>query len=179
MQFKKVAIQGLIEIYPAIFEDDRGLFFESFHSEKFQEAGIKENFIQSNQSFSKKGVLRGLHFQRVPFAQGKLVRVISGQVLDIAVDLRKESPTFGQYHKCLLSAKENNMLYIPDGFAHGFAALEDSIFFYMCTNVYNKDSEDGIIWNDSDLNIDWGIDNPIISDKDLILSPFAELKKTL
>ncbi|WP_215238354.1 dTDP-4-dehydrorhamnose 3,5-epimerase [Dyadobacter helix] len=175
MHIRETSISGLIEFTPRIFEDERGLFFESFNSASFEQYGLPTNFVQDNQSFSKKGVVRGLHFQNAPFAQGKLVRVISGRVLDVAVDIRPESPTFGKYEVFELTGERNNMAYIPEGFAHGFAALEDSIFSYKCTNVYNKQSESGILWNDPSLNIDWGVANPIVSEKDLLLPTFKSL----
>ena len=166
MQVRQTAIEGLIELIPRIFEDERGHFFESYNKPLFVSLGLPMDFVQDNQSFSVKGVLRGLHMQNAPFAQGKLVRVLTGQVLDVAVDLRPDSPTFGQYETFLLDARLANMAYIPEGFAHGFVALEDSIFSYKCTNVYNKASETGILWSDPDLNINWGVSNPIISEKD-------------
>lgn len=172
MQIRKTSIEGLVEIFPRVFEDERGFFFESFNEEAFRKEGLPVNFVQDNQSFSVKGVLRGLHFQKAPFAQGKLVRVIAGRVLDVAVDIRPESPTFGKYEIFDLMASKNNMAYVPEGFAHGFVALEDSIFSYKCTNLYSKVSESGIIWNDPDLNIDWGIQQPIVSEKDLVLPRF-------
>lgn len=175
MQVRQTAIEGLIELIPRIFEDERGYFFESYNKPLFTSLGLPVEFVQDNQSFSVKGVLRGLHMQNEPFAQGKLVRVISGQVLDVAVDLRPGSPTFGQHETFLLDAKLANMAYIPEGFAHGFVALEDSIFSYKCTNVYHKASESGIIWNDPDLNIDWGVSNPIVSEKDQELKPLREV----
>ncbi len=175
MQIRKTAIDGLVELIPRIFEDERGLFFESFNADIFEKLGLPKNFVQDNQSFSKKGVVRGLHFQNAPCAQGKLVRVVSGRVLDVAVDIRPESPTFGQYEIFELSAELNNMAYLPEGFAHGFAALEDSIFSYKCTNVYNKECESGILWNDPELNIDWGVANPIVSEKDIVLPTFKQL----
>ncbi|WP_460945505.1 dTDP-4-dehydrorhamnose 3,5-epimerase [Spirosoma daeguense] len=175
MQVRQTAIEGLIELIPTVFEDERGHFFESYNKSLFASLGLTMDFVQDNQSFSVKGVLRGLHMQNEPFAQGKLVRVITGQVLDIAVDLRPDSPTFGQYEAFLLDAKIANMAYIPEGFAHGFVALEDSVFSYKCTNVYNKASESGIIWNDPDLNIDWGVQNPIVSGKDQQLKPLREV----
>jgi dTDP-4-dehydrorhamnose 3,5-epimerase len=175
MQIRKTSIEGLVEIFPRIFEDERGAFFESYNEEAFQRNGLPTNFVQDNQSFSVKGVLRGLHFQNAPFAQGKLVRVIVGRVIDVAVDIRPESPTFGHYELFELSAEKNNMAYIPEGFAHGFAAVEDSVFSYKCTNLYNKACESGIIWNDPTLNIDWGVSNPIVSDKDQQLSTFHAL----
>lgn len=175
MQVRQTAIEGLIELIPRIFEDERGYFFESYNKPLFTSLGLPVEFVQDNQSFSVKGVLRGLHMQNEPFAQGKLVRVISGQVLDVAVDLRTGSPTFGQYETFLLDAKLANMAFIPEGFAHGFVALEDSIFSYKCTKVYNKESESGILWNDPDLNIDWGVANPIVSEKDQELRPLREV----
>jgi dTDP-4-dehydrorhamnose 3,5-epimerase len=175
MEFKSTTIEGLIEIYPRIFKDDRGHFFESYQREVFTKNGIPFEFVQDNQSFSTAGVLRGLHFQNEPFAQGKLVRVITGKVIDIAVDIRPNSPTFGKYESFILDAALQNMVYIPEGFAHGFAALEDSIFSYKCTNNYNKPAEGGIIWNDPDLNIDWGIENPNVSEKDILLPTFKQL----
>lgn len=175
MEFRKTSIEGLIEIYPKIFGDARGHFFESYRQDIFAQNGIPCQFVQDNQSFSTAGVLRGLHFQNSPFAQGKLVRVVTGKVIDVAVDIRPNSPTFGKYQKFTLDASLQNMVYIPEGFAHGFAALEDSIFSYKCTNNYNKASEGGIIWNDPDLNIDWGIKNPNVSEKDLELTTFKDL----
>ncbi len=175
MEFRKTSIEGLIEIYPKVFGDARGHFFESYREDLFFQNGIPFKFVQDNQSFSTAGVLRGLHFQNSPFAQGKLVRVIIGKVIDVAVDIRPNSPTFGKYEKFVLDAKLQNMVYIPEGFAHGFAALEDSIFSYKCTNNYNKASEGGIIWNDNDLNIDWCIEHPNVSEKDLELPNFKDL----
>jgi len=175
MQIRETSLPGLVEIFPRVFEDERGAFFESYNQDIFASLGLPTNFCHDNQSFSTKGVLRGLHFQNAPFAQGKLVRVISGKVLDIAVDIRPDSPTFGRYESFLLDAKKNNMAYIPEGFAHGFVALEDSIFSYKCTNLYHKASESGIIWNDPDLNIDWGISDPLVSAKDQQLASFRSL----
>lgn len=175
MEFRKTSIEGLIEIFPRIFGDERGYFLESYHKQAFSDNGIPFDFVQDNQSLSSAGVLRGLHFQREPHAQGKLVRVIMGKVLDVAVDLRPGSPTFGKHEKFLLDAKTQNMVYIPAGFAHGFLALEQCLFTYKCTNFYNKASEGGIIWNDPDLAIDWGIENPNISQKDLELPQFKDI----
>ncbi|QKZ12411.1 dTDP-4-dehydrorhamnose 3,5-epimerase [Spirosoma sp. KUDC1026] len=175
MQVRKTSIEGLVELIPRLFEDERGYFFESYNKPLFTSLGLPMDFVQDNQSFSVKGVLRGLHMQHEPFAQGKLVRVITGQVLDIAVDVRPDSPTFGQYETFLLDASIANMAYIPEGFAHGFVALQDSIFSYKCTNVYNKASESGIRWDDPDLNIDWGINDPIVSEKDQELKFLREV----
>lgn len=177
MKITTTPIQGLLEIEPAVFGDDRGYFYESYNREKFFEAGIDHEFVQDNQSLSSKGVLRGLHFQNPPFAQGKLVRVISGSVLDVAVDIRKESPTYGQYHSVVLSGENKKMFWIPPGFAHGFLTLEDNtIFAYKCTNLYNKESEGAVKWDDSDLGINWGIENPNVSEKDINAPAFSELK---
>lgn len=173
MNFIETEIEGLIIVEPRVFKDDRGYFFESFNKNSFQNFGIDEQFVQDNQSLSQKGVLRGLHFQKPPFAQAKLVSVIKGTVLDVAVDLRKSSKTYGKHFSITLSEQNKTMLFIPAGFAHGFACLEDNtIFSYKCSNVYNKDSEDAILWNDVDLNIDWTFKNPILSEKDLKAQEF-------
>jgi dTDP-4-dehydrorhamnose 3,5-epimerase len=179
MNFIKGEIEGLIEIQPRIFEDDRGLFFESYNKKVFEDNGLFENFVQDNQSLSVSGVLRGLHFQNPPFAQGKLVSVSKGRVLDVAVDIRKDSSTFGKYQLFELDDRKRNMVYIPAGFAHGFLAIEESIFCYKCTNLYNKQSEGGIRWDDPDLNINWGVRNPIVSEKDTDLPTFSQLTKSL
>jgi dTDP-4-dehydrorhamnose 3,5-epimerase len=160
-------IEGLIEIIPKKFQDERGYFFESYNQNEFKKIGIIDNFTQDNQSFSKSGVIRGLHLQKSPFQQSKLVRVLSGKVLDVAIDVRKDSKTYGQYIIIEVSSEKNNMVYIPKGFAHGFVTLEDSIFSYKCSNIYNKESEVSINPLDNYLNINWTIDNPIISEKDL------------
>ncbi|GLU53000.1 dTDP-4-dehydrorhamnose 3,5-epimerase [Dyadobacter frigoris] len=175
MQIRETSIAGLVEIIPRVFQDDRGFFFESYNEELFKKLGLPTNFVQDNQSFSIKGVVRGLHFQNAPFAQGKLVRVISGRVLDVAVDIRPDSPTFGKHEVFELRSDTNNMAYVPEGFAHGFVALEDSVFSYKCTNIYNKGAESGLLWNDPDLGIDWGVENPIVSEKDIILPSFKTL----
>ena len=168
MQFIETDLKGLFVIQPKVFEDSRGYFFESFNQKEFKNnTGLNINFLQDNQSKSSKNVLRGLHFQNPPHQQGKLVRVLNGSVLDIAVDIRKKSTTYGQHFKIILSNNDFKMLYIPEGFAHGFLTLEDNtIFSYKCTDFYHKEAEDCIIWNDIDLDIDWGIKEPIISEKD-------------
>lgn len=167
MEIKNTFLQGLLIIEPKVFEDNRGYFFESYNQNEFSKCGITDCFIQDNQSISDKNVLRGLHFQNPPFAQGKLVRVLSGAVLDVVVDIRKNSPTFGKHFKQLLSETNKVMLWIPPGFAHGFLTLEDkTVFFYKCTQFYNKASEASILWNDPKLAIDWEIENPIVSEKD-------------
>ncbi len=167
---KTFEIEGLLLIKPRIFEDDRGFFYESFNETKYNEIlGSEIQFVQDNISISKKNVLRGLHFQKPPFAQGKLVTVLRGSVIDVAVDLREKSETYGQYQ--LVELSENNKLqfWIPAGFAHGFCSLEDdTIFSYKCSNYYSPQHEETIMWNDTDLAIDWKIINPIVSDKDKI-----------
>ena len=175
MQVIKKSLQGLIEIIPTVYKDERGYFFETYNQQVFETHGLPTHFVQDNQSFSKKGVVRGLHFQREPFAQGKLVRVVMGRVIDSAVDIRPDSPTFGQYEAVELDAERGNLFYLPEGFAHGFVALEDSIFFYKCTNLYNKASEGGIIWDDPTIKIDWQISSPIVSEKDLLLPRFDQI----
>ena len=177
MKIIKTEIEGLLIIKPRIFEDDRGYFFESWSKAAFENAGLDINFVQDNQSFSSKGVVRGLHFQNPPFAQGKLVRVLKGSALDVAVDIRKNSPTYGKHVSVLLSGKNKTMFWIPPGFAHGFSTLEDNtIFSYKCSGVYNKESEGSLMWNDTDLNIDWQIKSPIISEKDQNSELFANFK---
>lgn len=173
MEVRELGPKGLIEIKPSVFSDSRGYFFESFNESRYREFGLELPFVQDNQSFSVKGVIRGLHFQKPPYEQGKLVRVIQGRVLDVVLDLRSGSATFGQVTQLVLSAEENNMLYIPPGFAHGFSALEDAIFQYKCTSLYHPASEGGINPLDPDLKIDWQVSNPIVSDKDLRLMPYA------
>jgi dTDP-4-dehydrorhamnose 3,5-epimerase len=167
MEVVKTGIADLVIIKPTVFEDYRGYFFESYNKELFLRHGIDQNFVQDNESMSAKGVLRGLHFQKPPFTQGKLVRVMRGSVLDVAVDIRKNSPTCGQWASVELSQENKWMYWVPPGFAHGFVTLEDhTIFFYKCTNVYNKQSEGSIAWNDPDLNIAWQITDPILAEKD-------------
>lgn len=168
MVITECKIKGLFIIEPRLFEDSRGMFYETFNEKIFNEkTGLNISFCQDNESISKKNVLRGLHFQNPPYAQGKLVRVVAGRVLDIAVDIRKSSPTYGQYELIELSDKNKLQFYIPPGFAHGFVALEDnSIFSYKCTNYYSPVSERTIQWNDPNLSINWEVKNPIISEKD-------------
>ncbi len=178
MKITEAPIKGLLIVEPRVFRDSRGYFFESFHKKKFNEAnGRNIDFVQDNQSMSAKGVLRGLHFQNPPFAQGKLVSVVQGSVLDVAVDLRKDSPSYGQHFSIELSGTNNLAFWIPEGFAHGFVALEnDTIFSYKCTNFYHPESEDAIIWNDGDLDIKWPVTNPIVSEKDLEAQSFSNFE---
>lgn len=162
---------------PKVFEDARGYFFESFKQEHFINKGLNYNFIQDNESYSQKGVLRGLHYQIGDAAQAKLVRVVKGAVLDVIVDIRPNSKTFGQHYKVVLSGENKWQLLAPRGFAHGFLVLEDNtIFAYKCDNIYNKEAERGIIYNDETLSIDWGISEKelLLSEKDLVLPTFKE-----
>ncbi len=169
MKITKTAIDGVVIIEPQVFEDERGYFFESYNQAKMEEAGLHYNFIQDNQSKSCYGTVRGIHFQKGEFAQAKLVRVLEGVVLDVAVDLRKNSPTFGKYVAVELSAENKKQLMIPRGFGHGFSVLsKTAVFAYKCDNVYNKASEGGIRFDDADIGVDWKI-NPkdaILSEKD-------------
>lgn len=169
MEVIKTNIEGVIIVEPRIFKDGRGYFFESFSQREFEEKGCKTTFVQDNESKSSYGVVRGLHFQKPPFAQSKLVRVIKGAVLDVAVDIRKDSPTFGQYVSVELTGENHRQFFIPRGFAHGFSVLsEEVIFQYKCDNFYSPQSEGAIAWNDSDLNIDWRIpvEEVVLSEKD-------------
>lgn len=167
------ALNGVLLIKPRIFSDDRGYFYESWSKDAFLKEGINLEFVQDNQSLSCKGTLRGLHFQNPPFAQGKLVRVIQGAVLDVAVDIRKSSPTYGEHFSAVLSGENHLQMWIPPGFAHGFLALEEgTVFAYKCTNGYNKASEGSLRWNDPTLKISWGIESPLISDKDAVAPLF-------
>ncbi len=168
MEIIETELKGLFVLKPKVFEDERGYFFESYSKKLFNEAGLDIDFVQDNQSLSQKGVLRGLHFQNPPHAQGKLVRVISGSVLDVVVDIRKDSKTYGKWYGLELTEKNKWMMYVPPGFAHGFLTLENNtVFSYKCTNFYNKASEDCLLWNDKDININWNFDKPLLSAKDL------------
>jgi dTDP-4-dehydrorhamnose 3,5-epimerase len=177
MEFEKLEIEGLVIIKPKVFADDRGFFMESYKKSAFEENGIFIDFVQDNHSKSTKGVLRGLHFQREPYAQDKLVRVTQGEVFDVAVDLRKDSPTFGKWHGVHLSAENKVMFLIPKGFAHGFMVLsENAEFEYKVSNVYNKESDGGLLWNDMDIGINWPIEGePILSEKDKIQPTLKDL----
>lgn len=176
MQVLETMIPGLLELVPTVFGDHRGYFFESYNKEAFYNIGIEDEFVQDNQSLSNRGVLRGLHFQNPPYAQGKLVRVLAGAVLDVVVDIRRGSPTYGQHHKVMLSGENKVMFWIPPGFAHGFLTLEDqTIFSYKCTALYRPRSEGSVLWNDPALNIDWSIAEPKLSEKDLKARPLSEL----
>jgi dTDP-4-dehydrorhamnose 3,5-epimerase len=175
MTIEKTFIDDLLIITPAVFEDERGYFFESYNKKKLSDLGINIDFVQDNQSFSQKGTLRGLHYQNPPFAQTKLVRVLQGEIIDVAVDLRKNSATFGKHFAILLSAENKKQLLIPQGFAHGFSVLsETASVMYKCDQYYNKASEGGIRYDDATLNIDWGmaLENAIVSEKDVVLPNF-------
>lgn len=179
MKFKETNLKGCYIIEPTIFKDDRGLFYESYQKDEFEkQLGERFDFVQDNVSVSKKGVLRGLHFQKGVHAQAKLVQVLKGEALDVVVDLRKDSTTFGQHFKAILSEQDYSSLFIPKGMAHGFLAMtEDVVFTYKCDNYYNPEAEGGIFYNDLDLNIDWEIpaDKAILSKKDLSLPALKDL----
>ena len=178
MTIKETKLKGCFVLEPNVFNDNRGYFFESFNKNTFEKfIGQKINFVQDNQSHSVFGVVRALHYQRGNYAQAKLVRVISGTVLDVAVDIRKNSPTFGEHISIELSAENKKQLFIPKGFAHGFVTISETAeFFYKCDNYYNKESEGGIIYNDIDLTIDWKLapNSMIVSDKDILLPRFKK-----
>jgi dTDP-4-dehydrorhamnose 3,5-epimerase len=176
MNVEQTVIKDLLVINPVVFEDSRGYFFEAYNQAKFEQNGIAYEFIQDNQSFSKRGVIRGLHLQDKPFAQAKLVRVLQGEILDVAVDLRKNSPTYGQHFSVVLSAENKKQLMVPHGFAHGFSVLsETASVLYKVDQVYHKESERGIRYDDPALGIDWKVrpEEIIVSEKDLVLPDFA------
>jgi dTDP-4-dehydrorhamnose 3,5-epimerase len=177
MPFHKTDIAGLVVVEPKVFEDSRGYFFEAYNQTVFQENGIMQQFVQDNQSKSSYGVIRGLHYQLNPNAQAKLVRVLEGRILDVAVDIRKGSPTYGQHFSIELSADNKKQLLLPAGFAHGFSVLSEiAIVLYKCDAFYSKQSEAGIRFDDADLNIDWKVDasKAIVSEQDLVLPSFKE-----
>ena len=177
MNIETTPIQDLVILNPTVFEDARGYFFEAYNQNVLIAEGIQINFVQDNQSFSKRGTLRGLHYQNPPFAQTKLVRVLEGEIVDVAIDLRKDSPTYGQHFALRLSAENKKQLLIPQGFAHGFSVIsETATVLYKCDQFYNKASEGGIRFDDPALNIDWGIDlkAAIVSEKDQILPLFTD-----
>ncbi len=177
MPFQPTDFPGLWVFEPRVFEDPRGYFFESYNQRTFDAAGIDCKFVQDNQSRSSRGVLRGLHYQHEPMAQCKLVRVIAGEVLDVAVDIRKGSPLYGKSFRIRLSAENRKQVFIPCGFAHGFVVLSDHAdVIYKCDNYYSKEHESGILFSDPDLNVDWGVDlsHVLVSDRDRALPPFAK-----
>jgi dTDP-4-dehydrorhamnose 3,5-epimerase len=175
MEIRELPLAGLRLIEPARFEDPRGYFFEAYHHRKLRDAGFSETFVQDNVSFSIRNVLRGLHFQ-YPAWQGKLVTCLRGEIFDVAVDLRRDSPTFGRWHGEVLSEQNHRQLYIPQGFAHGFGVLSDeALVSYKCTEYYSPSDEQTLIWNDPAVGIDWPIQDPMLSDKDAKGKPLAEL----
>ena len=175
--FIKTRINGLVIIEPSVYPDERGFFMESYSKKVFVENGIDVEFVQDNHSRSTKDVLRGLHFQKPPFAQDKLIRCTQGEVLDIAVDIRDNSPTFGQYESVLLSEENKKMFFIPKGFAHGFLVLSNTADFqYKCSNFYNKESEGGLLYNDPEVKINWPQTNLILSEKDKLWPTLSEIK---
>lgn len=179
MKFSKAIIPGIVVIEPTVLSDKRGYFLESFNKNEFEKAIGKVSFVQDNESRSSKGVLRGLHYQKPPFAQAKLVRCIEGEILDIAVDIRKDSPTYGLYHSDVLSSENKKQLFIPRGFAHGFVVLSEyAVFAYKVDNTYAPDCEAGILWNDKELGVEWGVNEKeiFISEKDDQLPLFSEFK---
>jgi len=179
MKFEELELKDLILITPNVFGDERGFFMETYNKNAFITAGLNEEFVQDNHSKSSAGVLRGLHFQQHPYAQGKLVRATKGSIWDVVVDLRKNSPTYKKVAKVFLDDKDKRMLYVPIGFAHGFVSIEDCEVQYKCTNLYHKASEGGIRWDDPQLNIDWGIGNPVVSTKDQELPYLEEIESRI
>ncbi len=178
LEIIKTEIDGLLVLKTKVFADGRGYFFESYNKVLFDEVGINYEFVQDNISKSKRGTVRGLHYQIGKKAQGKLCKVICGKVIDVAVDVRFGSPTFGKYFSCELSEENHNQLWIPPGFAHGFSVLSDeAIFSYKCTELYSKEHERAIVFNDPDLKIDWKVENPIVSEKDLKAPLFRDIQK--
>ena len=178
MKVEKTFIPGLLVVEPDFFPDNRGFFFESFNKEKYKDAGIAFEFVQDNLSKSTKNTVRGLHYQAGEFAQGKLCQVITGAVIDVALDVRFGSPTFGKYFSVELSGENHKQIWIPPGFAHGFSVLSDeAIFSYKCTAKYDKSSERSILYNDPALGIEWMVETPIVSDKDLKAKRFAEIER--
>lgn len=176
MKIIETDIDGVLVIEPDFFPDARGFFFESYNKKKYEDAGLNFNFVQDNISKSQKGTIRGLHYQVGEFAQGKLCQVITGSVLDVAVDIRFGSPTLGKHFSVELTGENHKQIWIPPGFAHGFSVLEDdTIFSYKCTAFYSKKDERAIIYNDADLNIDWKVEKPNVSEKDLLAARFKEI----
>jgi dTDP-4-dehydrorhamnose 3,5-epimerase len=179
VQFHKTALPGVILIHPDVFRDARGLFFELYHAKKYADAGIPDRFVQDNVSYSVRGTLRGLHYQ-LKASQGKLVTVLEGRAFDVAVDIRRSSPTFGQWLGVELSSENRRQLYIPAGFAHGFCALSESVWLsYKCTEFYVPADERGVIWNDPTLKIAWPIAAPLLSDKDRSYKTLKEMTAEL
>jgi dTDP-4-dehydrorhamnose 3,5-epimerase len=179
MEKVPTALPDVVELRPKVFRDPRGFFMETYHRDKFRELGITDEFIQDNHSKSSRGTLRGLHYQ-LPHSQAKLCRVVEGEVLDVAVDIRIGSPHFGKWASVVLSAEQGNMIFVPAGFAHGFLTLSESAqFLYKCSDIYAPKDEHGIIWNDSDINIEWGVDKPLVSEKDARCAKLSDMPREL
>lgn len=179
MQRIETPLPGVYELRPSVLQDARGFFMETYHRERFKSLGISDGFVQDNHSRSAKGSLRGLHYQ-LHRAQAKLCRVVEGEALDVAVDIRVGSPTFGKSASVVLSAETHNMIYIPAGFAHGFLALTDSVqFLYKCSDFYDRADEHGVLWNDPALKIEWGVAAPLVSEKDSKLPALADVPRDL
>ncbi len=179
MGFKRIetGIEDLVIIEPDVFGDHRGFFKETYNATSFRKIGLDLNFVQDNVSYSAKDILRGLHFQAPPYAQGKLVTVLQGEAIDVAVDIRRGSSTYGQHQTVRLSGENHRMFWVPPGFAHGFAVLSETCYFcYKCTNTYHRESEGGLMWNDPALGIDWEVAEPVLSEKDKFYAPFAEFE---
>jgi dTDP-4-dehydrorhamnose 3,5-epimerase len=177
VQRLETSLPGVIELRPKVFRDARGFFLETYHKAKFAELGITDHFVQDNHSYSVKGTLRGLHYQ-LHHPQAKLCRVVEGEALDVVVDIRRDSQTFGKWTSVLLSAKDQNQIYVPIGFAHGFLALTDTVqFFYKCSDFYDPADEHGIVWNDPDLKITWGVNAPILSERDTKYATLAQVPR--
>lgn len=175
IEISKTPLPGVVIVKPQVFGDQRGFFMETYNKQAFEEVGLPTNFVQDNHSRSRKGVLRGLHYQ-YPQWQGKLVRVLSGAIFDVAVDIRPDSPTFGQWYGEELNDENRWQLYIPPGFAHGFSTLSESAdVAYKCTSLYKPEDEVGIVWNDPAIGIDWRVEDPIVSEKDAAALPLAEI----
>jgi len=178
MNVEKVFLEGPLVITPDVFKDGRGYFFESFSEKKYAEAGINLKFVQDNISYSQYGTVRGLHYQAGENPQGKLCQVLQGEVLDVAVDIRFGSPTFGKYHLEILSSENKKQFWIPPGFAHGFSVLsENALFMYKCTGFYSKKDERAIVYNDGDLSINWQVTEPLVSDKDKVAGAFRDIAR--
>jgi dTDP-4-dehydrorhamnose 3,5-epimerase len=177
VQRLETSLPGVIELRPKVFRDARGFFLETYNKAKFAELGITDHFVQDNHSYSVKGTLRGLHYQ-LHHPQAKLCRVVEGEALDVVVDIRRDSQTFGKWTSVLLSAKDQNQIYVPIGFAHGFLALTDTVqFFYKCSDFYDPADEHGIVWNDPDLKITWGVNAPILSERDTKYATLAQVPR--
>ena len=175
MNVIETELPGVLIVEPKVFGDERGFFMETWHAERYEEAGLPKDFVQDNLSFSQRGILRGLHFQN-PDQQGKLVYVLQGEVYDVAVDIRVGSPTFGEWTAVTLSSENKRQVYVPEGFAHGFLVTSDmALFAYKCTAKYNAKAETSVLWNDPKIAIEWPIDAPVLSEKDRVASPLAEL----